>query len=109
MTDLYDILLAKQLSGGGGGGGNGGVIFVTATRNDDSLVLNKTYNELHALLQNGIYPILSLAEDEFTNDYLPLGQISTGEDYASASFINTDIGILFEGTGPDENLIMISD
>ena len=24
MTDLYDLLLAKQLSGGGGGGGGGG-------------------------------------------------------------------------------------
>lgn len=25
MTDLYDLLLAKQLSGGGGGGGGGGI------------------------------------------------------------------------------------
>ena len=53
MADLFDIVVARKLSGGGGGGGS--VLIVNAVDHSDEsrVYLDKTWNEIKSAILNG--------------------------------------------------------
>lgn len=79
--DLMDILIASKLNGGGGGSADPSVVFITGTYNESAspaLVLDKTFTEIKAILDNGQLPIIACDGYPDTGTYYFLPNMKLG-------------------------------
>ena len=60
ISDMVDLI--EDVAGGGGGGASGLVVRILWT--EDTPILDKTYAEIAACLDNGINPVLKSVSDE---------------------------------------------
>ena len=53
MADLFDIAIARKLSGGGGGGASGMIVNAVDHPDESRVYLDKTWNEIKSAILNG--------------------------------------------------------
>lgn len=60
ISDMVDLI--EDVAGGGGGGASGMVVSVSGS--PKSMALDKSYNELKTVLDNGIMPVFNMHMEE---------------------------------------------
>lgn len=120
--DLYDIAVARKLSGGSGGGGGSSdfeqITVTFATEPDYHIAgINASYNDLLALANNGKYPYIIFTEEqvsELGGDYVAGCKYALAELYTDGAYYDTafytlnNIGFahssFFEAESASENM-----
>ena len=87
--DPVSYLMGQQSAGGGGGGG--GLVPYTDDPDNQRVTLDKTYNEIAAMVENGVLPYIILANEIGEEVYEVL--------YLSNYSAETDVQVYFSAIG----------
>lgn len=68
MADLFDVVVARKLSGGGGGA----ELLIVNVSNSLPPTLDRTWQEIHDALTNGIPAYLKVTDSDFSITLTPI-------------------------------------
>ena len=102
-----EVITAEKLNHIEDGIGSGGIVFVTFERNEETMILHASYNDILSIIDNGSLPVLLDVDENFKGvyvftsmDYDPdpeLGYIAAfGADYTFHAD-SPDINMTFNG------------